>query len=150
MGAIAMTPTAIGSWDVTLGSMRVVFGADAIDGLGERVAELGCTRVLLVSDDGVCQAGIADRARASLEARSIRCELFRDVCENPGTQQVAAGTAVARSSTCGARCRGARARGRSLPAPRMRRSTATSSARRRALGYSRCTSGRGRRSSRAR
>ena len=59
-------------------------------------------------------------------------------------------TAVARSSTCGARCRGARARGRSLPAPRMRRSTATSSARRRALGYSRCTSGRGRRSSRAR
>ena len=76
---------------------RVVFGSGAIDRLGELSREQGGRRVLLVSDPGVEAAGHTQRGRAALEAAGFEVVLFDGVEENPTTEHVAAGLAVAKA-----------------------------------------------------
>ena len=76
-------------------STRLVFGAGKIDTLSELVAELGGSRILLISDPGVIQAGHTDRAVTALRQASLEVEVFGNVQENPTTADVAAGCQLA-------------------------------------------------------
>lgn len=75
---------------------RIVFGAGSIDALGALAVEYGARRVLVVSDPGIVEAGHTERGLASLRREGVATCLFHDVIENPTTETVAAGLAVAR------------------------------------------------------
>jgi alcohol dehydrogenase len=80
---------------------RIVFGPGRIGELGDlaRVlgaGRLGAMRALVVSDAGVISAGHAEQGIASLEAAGISVALFDGVHENPTTEHVEAGLAVAK------------------------------------------------------
>ena len=86
-----------GSWSVSLDSGRLRFGEGALDRVGELVRELGCTRVLLVTDAGIRDAGHVGCAERALAGESIDYTVFDDVIENPTTRVVEAGRLVARA-----------------------------------------------------
>lgn len=75
---------------------RIVFGAGALDRLGELASELGARRALVVSDPGVVAAGHTERGLDSLRRAGIEAQLFSDLHENPTTAHVEAGVRVAR------------------------------------------------------
>ncbi len=75
---------------------RIVFGAGKIDLLGGLAGELGARRALLVSDPGIVKAGHAARGLESLRKAGVDTQLFDEVTENPTTDNVEAGLAVAR------------------------------------------------------
>jgi alcohol dehydrogenase len=74
---------------------RIVFGPDAIDRLGELAAELGCRRALVVSDPGILAAGHVQHGLAALASAGVKACLFADVHQNPTTEDVDRGVAVA-------------------------------------------------------
>ena len=75
---------------------RIVFGPNRVESLGELAGELGARRALVVSDPGVVAAGHAARGVAALERAGIETHLFDGVGENPTTDHVAAGLALAK------------------------------------------------------
>jgi alcohol dehydrogenase len=75
---------------------RLVFGSGKIDSLGELASEMGARRALVVSDPGVIAAGHTARGIAALERAGIKTQLFDGVHENPTTDDVAAGTKLAK------------------------------------------------------
>jgi len=76
---------------------RLVYGCGAIKLLGELAREYG-SRVLVVSDYGVAEAGHTQHAVDSLEAAGLSVTSFVDVHQNPTTDDVASCLAVARSA----------------------------------------------------
>lgn len=74
---------------------RIVFGPGKIDSLGEIARELGATRALVVSDQGVVAAGHTARGIAAIEGAGLATRLFDSLHENPTTDDVAAGVAAA-------------------------------------------------------
>jgi len=79
---------------------RLVFGPGSIERIGELAREVGGSRVLLVTDKGIVQAGHVDRARGSLESAGLRVSVFDAVRENPTTVDVDRCVGAARE--CGA------------------------------------------------
>lgn len=75
---------------------RIIFGPGKIAELGTVAASLHAKRVLVVSDTGIVAAGHTPRGIASLEAAGLVVTLFDGVQENPTTDHVDAGVAVAR------------------------------------------------------
>ena len=75
---------------------RIVFGPDKIDSLGALAGELGARRALVVSDPGIVAAGHTQRGLDSLVKAGISVQLFDGVAENPTTDNVEAGVAIAR------------------------------------------------------
>jgi alcohol dehydrogenase len=75
---------------------RIVFGPDKVDTLGELAGELGARRALVISDPGIVAAGHAARGIAALARAGVEAALFDGVAENPTTEHVEAGLAVAR------------------------------------------------------
>ena len=75
---------------------RIVFGPDKIDLLGELASELGARRALMISDPGVIAAGHVERGLAALRRAGIETHIFDGVRENPTTEEVDAGVALAR------------------------------------------------------
>lgn len=75
---------------------RVVDAPGAVAQLGALVRELPARRALLVSDPGVARAGHTRRAAEVLGAAGVTVAVFTDVSENPSTDDVARGLAVAR------------------------------------------------------
>ncbi|MGO9114950.1 MAG: iron-containing alcohol dehydrogenase [Thermoguttaceae bacterium] len=75
---------------------RIVFGAGAIEQLGQLVCQYGGTRALLVTDPGIVAAGHAQRAEKSLAAAGVHFARFDRVVENPTTEVVDACVAAAR------------------------------------------------------
>ncbi len=69
-------PIALDAWQAVVRSSRVVFGAGRLVELGALVAELGGSRVLLVTDAGVEAAGHVAVAMESLGAASIDTVVF--------------------------------------------------------------------------
>jgi alcohol dehydrogenase len=94
------TPPSIPPWPLRAFDFhvptRVVFGAGALDRLGELARELGESRVLLVTDPGLEEAGHPQRALASLREAGLEVFLFDAVEQNPTTRHVEAGVAFAR------------------------------------------------------
>jgi len=74
---------------------RIVFGPNKVDTLGELAGELGARRAILVSDRGIIAAGHAERGLTALRKAGIDVCLFDGVEENPTTDNVEAGLAVA-------------------------------------------------------
>ena len=75
---------------------RIVFGPGKVEMLGQLAGELGARRVLVVSDPGVIGAGHTPHGLAALAAAGIETQLFDGVVENPTTDNVDAGAALAR------------------------------------------------------
>lgn len=75
---------------------RVVFGANTLSKLGILAKELGAHDVLAVSDSGVAEVGIVEKAIDFLEQESISCAVFEGVEENPTTKHVANGVRFAK------------------------------------------------------
>ena len=75
---------------------RIEFGLGRLASLGELTRELGVRRVLVVSDPGVIAAGHTGRGIDSLKQADLETRLFDGVEENPTTEHVEAGLAVAR------------------------------------------------------
>ena len=75
---------------------RIVFGAGKLAALGELAAELGAKRALVVSDAGIVAAGHTPRGIAKLKEAGLEVMLFDGVAENPSTDHVEAGLAVAK------------------------------------------------------
>jgi alcohol dehydrogenase len=76
---------------------RAVFGAGSINRLGELARELGGTRVLLVTDPHLEEAGHPQRAAAALRGAGLAVAVFDGVEENPTTRHVEAGREAARA-----------------------------------------------------
>jgi len=75
---------------------RIVFGLDKIDSLGQLSGQLGARRAMIVSDPGIVAAGHAQRGLESLRRAGVEAQLFDAVNENPSTDDVEAGVAIAR------------------------------------------------------
>ena len=81
---------------------RIVFGQGSIERLGELALEIlpnssSKPVALLVSDQGVVDAGIYSRGRASLEAAGVQVAGFHDFGENPDSDSVDKGVKVAQA-----------------------------------------------------
>lgn len=75
---------------------RFIFGLDAIDRLGELAVGFSAKRVLIVSDPGVVRAGHFETGAARLRAAGLELASFHEFGENPTTEMVDRGVAVAR------------------------------------------------------
>src|SRR3989442_6986484 len=75
---------------------RVVFGPGSLNKLGEMARELGDTRVLLVTDPGLEEAGHPQRAMESLREAGLEAFLFDGVEANPTSRHVEAGVEFAK------------------------------------------------------
>ncbi|MGH9790111.1 MAG: iron-containing alcohol dehydrogenase [Candidatus Acidiferrales bacterium] len=78
---------------------RVVFGAGALDRLGELARELGFRRTLLVADAGLVSAGHVEHAAKLLKAAGVAAVPFHDFPANPNTRAIEAGRDVARAAS---------------------------------------------------
>jgi len=72
---------------------RVVFGAGAIERLGELARELNFRRTLLVADHGLLASGHVDEAVRPLEKAGVEVIRFHDFEVNPDSRMVENGTA---------------------------------------------------------
>ena len=79
---------------------RVFYGRGASAKAGERLAELGVTRALVVSDPGVAAAGIVEAVAASAGEAGIETAVYADTQPNPTTVNVAEAAAVYREHGC--------------------------------------------------
>lgn len=75
---------------------RVIFGEGVVDRLGELACELGGTRVLLVTDRGLAEAGHEQHGLEALTAAGLDVTIFDDVHANPTTDDVDRCLAAAR------------------------------------------------------
>ena len=71
----------------------MIFGAGAIDRLGELARELNFKRTLLVADHGLVASGHVDEAVGPLQKAGVEVVRFHDFEVNPDTRMVEAGTA---------------------------------------------------------
>lgn len=67
---------------------RLVFGAGTLGHLGELAVELGRSRVVVITDQGIASAGHVDRAVSILQASGLQVSVFDQVRENPTTLDV--------------------------------------------------------------
>jgi len=74
---------------------RLVVAAGGLARVGDIARILGGTRALLVSDPGLVATGFPTRAAELLASAGVACRLFQEFGENPSTDHVAAGVAVA-------------------------------------------------------
>ena len=75
---------------------RLVVGPGTLARLGDLARELGASRALVTSDPGIVAAGHAAAGVAALEAAGLTTLVFSAFGENPSTNEVEAGTALAR------------------------------------------------------
>ena len=61
----------------------ITFGPRASEEAGWEMKRLGATRVMIVTDPGVAEAGIADQIKEIIEAEGIECEVFDQVRVEP-------------------------------------------------------------------
>jgi alcohol dehydrogenase len=77
---------------------RIVYGAGAFGRLGEVARGLVAARALIVSDPGVAQLGLPDRAAFLLRATGVDVAFFHEFAENPTAGMAARGARVAAES----------------------------------------------------
>ncbi|GAA2757046.1 hydroxyacid-oxoacid transhydrogenase [Actinopolymorpha rutila] len=80
----------------TWGGPALKFGAGAVAEIGYDVAQLGASRVLVLTDPGVAATGVPDRVVDSLRAAGLAAELFTGVHVEPTDQSIAAAVDFAR------------------------------------------------------
>ncbi|MBM4021868.1 MAG: iron-containing alcohol dehydrogenase [Planctomycetes bacterium] len=75
---------------------RLVVGSGSLGRLGRLARELGGTRALVASDPGIVAAGHSAAATTALEEAGVAATLFSEFGENPSTDEIEAGTSLAR------------------------------------------------------
>jgi alcohol dehydrogenase len=78
--------------------VKVVFASGVLHRLGEYARELGATRALLVTDPGIRDAGHAELAVRSMYQAGLVVRVFDEVRENPTTDVVHKGLAIAQQA----------------------------------------------------
>lgn len=81
----------------TVLNQRVIFGENCVDKLAEYTTAIGGSRVLIVTDPGIQESGILNRAYSALNNKKIPCYIFTEVDENPTTRHVNAAVEFAES-----------------------------------------------------
>jgi alcohol dehydrogenase class IV len=79
---------------------RVLSGPNSVHLSGEEVGKLGCKNVLIVTDMGIQDAGIVDRATNSLDSAEIKYKIFNDVLPDPPTSTIDAALKAYREGKC--------------------------------------------------
>lgn len=79
--------TSVSAFDFSLPT-RTVFAPGAISQLGSLACEYGARQVLLVTDQGLAEAGHEDRAVDSLKQAGLQVVVFDGVCANPTVEDV--------------------------------------------------------------
>ena len=79
-------------------TQRVIFGESSIEKLAESTITLGGSRVLVVTDPGIQEAGILKRAYSALNSEKIPCYVFTNVDPNPTTKHVEAAVQFAKAN----------------------------------------------------
>lgn len=79
---------------------EIIFGDGAVELLGRYTLNFGASRVLIVTDIGVAQAGLLAKAQAILRASDIESVVYDQVSPNPRDHQVMEATALYRQSGC--------------------------------------------------
>jgi PAS domain S-box-containing protein len=79
---------------------EVVYGNGAIQLAGRHASNVGATKVLIVTDPGVIDAGWSAKVEFSLRDANIAYARFSDVTPNPKDHEVMAGAAVYRQENC--------------------------------------------------
>ncbi|MDC7231877.1 MAG: iron-containing alcohol dehydrogenase [Spirochaetales bacterium] len=77
-----------------------VFGSGAVSLAGRYAEHMGASKVLLVTDPGVRDAGWTAAVQASLEERDISYELYDAILPNPRDTQVMEGSAFYEEQNC--------------------------------------------------
>lgn len=80
-------------------AQRVIFGENSIEKLAESTRTLGGGQALIVTDPGIQEAGILDRAYSTLKSEKIPCCVFANVDPNPTTKHVEAVVHFAKSNS---------------------------------------------------
>ncbi len=81
-------------FDFTLRT-RIVFGEDALSGIGPLARDLGFERTLIVADRGIVATGQVARLSNLLTAAGITPSVFHEFEANPDTRMIEAGRAYA-------------------------------------------------------
>src|SRR5438128_9634131 len=76
-------------------AVQLLFGAGVLSQIPGLVRALNAKRILLVTDDGIKEAGHVERALRSLYHAHIVVRVFDEVIENPTTHTVAKGLRLA-------------------------------------------------------
>jgi alcohol dehydrogenase class IV len=79
---------------------RIEFGVGALSRVGDRIAELGGSRVLLVTDPGLVAAGVVDQVTAVLDDAKREYVLFTEIEADPDVSSVEAGHKVFDAEGC--------------------------------------------------
>jgi len=79
---------------------EIIFGRGSLSQLGESVIRIGASKVFLVSDAGVINAGWVDLAAHYLKAAGIESEIFSALTTNPKDCEVTEGAQRYRESGC--------------------------------------------------
>lgn len=77
---------------------RIVFGPGSAAQSGAEAKSFVSGRVLLVTDRGVIEAGIAKTVQASLEEHALECRIFSELSSNPTEAEVEAGLVAYRAA----------------------------------------------------
>ena len=73
----------------------ILFGCGSSDKTGEKLRLFGCTKVMLVYDRGIKNAGIADRIISSVRSAGLEAVCFEDVHADPPDWSVEQAAALA-------------------------------------------------------
>ncbi len=84
----AMTMTGPRATYSLVNARRVIAGPGSIDAIGEVAADHAAEAVLIVTDQGVRNAGLVDRPREILESSGIRVEVISDTPPEPEVEHV--------------------------------------------------------------
>ena len=79
---------------------EIVFGPGALSLAGRYARNLGASKVFLVTDPGVAEAGWAQAVIRSLQAESLDYALYMDVSANPRAEEVMVGAEHYARSAC--------------------------------------------------
>lgn len=83
-----------------LNAGRLIAGPDSIDSIKDVVADFGASKVLIVSDKGVSNAGLLARPKALLEAAGIQVTILDETPPEPAVDQVNAIVEAAKKQAC--------------------------------------------------
>ncbi len=79
---------------------RMVHGIGALQQIVHELESLGVTKPLVITDQGVVNAGLLERLTARLDEGGVSYTQFADVVPNPSTNTIANASAVFRSHDC--------------------------------------------------
>lgn len=79
---------------------EVIYGFKSVEKLGDVLVDLGATRVLLVTDRGVREAGILDLVASHIKKAGVSFSVFEEVEPNPSVETVEKAYEVFREGEC--------------------------------------------------